>query len=192
MLLVHPVPPVGCDRSPAHNWRRTCTEITPADTGRPPGQLGSMPILTVRHVTIYRYKQPVSFGEHRIMFRPRDSYDQRLIEAALDIAPEPSDLRWIHDVFGNCVAIARFGRSRPGAALRQHHPPRSFAGQRARFPHRRARADISVHLRRRGDARSAALDRAAISRPRSRASTAGRASSCAATGATDTRELLAP
>jgi transglutaminase-like putative cysteine protease len=32
-----------------------------------------------------------------------------LIEAALDIAPEPSDLRWIHDVFGNCVAIARFG-----------------------------------------------------------------------------------
>jgi transglutaminase-like putative cysteine protease len=68
-----------------------------------------MPILTVRHVTTYRYKQPVSFGEHRIMFRPRDSYDQRLIEAALDIAPEPSDLRWIHDVFGNCVAIARFG-----------------------------------------------------------------------------------
>ncbi len=68
-----------------------------------------MPVLTVRHVTTYRYKQPVSLGEHRILFRPRDSYDQRLIEAALEIAPEPSDLRWIHDVFGNCVAIARFG-----------------------------------------------------------------------------------
>jgi transglutaminase-like putative cysteine protease len=68
-----------------------------------------MPVLNVRHVTTYRYKQPVSFGEHRIMFRPRDSYDQRLIEAAIEITPEPSDLRWIHDVFGNCVAIARFG-----------------------------------------------------------------------------------
>ena len=68
-----------------------------------------MPILNVRHVTTYRYKQPVSFGEHRILFRPRDSYDQRLIAASIEIAPEPSDLRWIHDVFGNCVAIARFG-----------------------------------------------------------------------------------
>jgi transglutaminase-like putative cysteine protease len=68
-----------------------------------------MPILNVRHVTTYRYKQPVFLGEHRIMFRPRDSHDQRLIAAALEITPEPADLRWIHDVFGNCVAIARFG-----------------------------------------------------------------------------------
>ncbi len=69
-----------------------------------------MPVLNVHHVTTYRYKRPVSLGEHRIMFRPRDSYDQRLIEAAIAITPEPSDLRWIHDVFGNCVAIARFSR----------------------------------------------------------------------------------
>src|SRR5580693_836961 len=67
-----------------------------------------MKILTVRHVTTYRYRQPVSFGEHRMMLRPRDSYDQRLIEATLKIDPEPSELHWMHDVFGNCVAIARF------------------------------------------------------------------------------------
>ena len=67
-----------------------------------------MKILTVRHVTTYRYKQPVSFGEHRMMLRPRDSYDQRLIEARLRIDPEPSELNWMHDPFGNCVAIARF------------------------------------------------------------------------------------
>jgi transglutaminase-like putative cysteine protease len=67
-----------------------------------------MKILTVRHVTTYRYKQPVSFGEHRMMLRPRDSYDQRLIESTLTIAPEPSQLHWTHDAFGNCVAIARF------------------------------------------------------------------------------------
>lgn len=67
-----------------------------------------MPILSVRHVTTYRYRQPVGFGEHRIMFRPRDSYDQRLIAATLTITPEPTSLRWLHDVFGNCVAVASF------------------------------------------------------------------------------------
>ena len=53
-----------------------------------------MTIFSVRHVTTYCYRQPVSFGEHRMMFRPRDSYDQRLIEAKLSITPdEPSEKR---------------------------------------------------------------------------------------------------
>ncbi len=69
-----------------------------------------MPLLTVRHVTTYRYKQPVAFGEHRGMFRPRDSYDQRLIHAELKITPEPHSLHWMHDVFGNCVVVARFAK----------------------------------------------------------------------------------
>jgi len=67
-----------------------------------------MPLLTIRHVTEYSYRQPVSFGEHRIMMRPRESFDQRLIHAQLDITPQPSELRWLHDVFGNSVAIALF------------------------------------------------------------------------------------
>jgi len=67
-----------------------------------------MPILTVRHVTTYRYKQPVFFGEHRMMLRPRDSHDQKLLDAQLVITPEPTDIWWVHDVFGNCVAIGRF------------------------------------------------------------------------------------
>jgi transglutaminase-like putative cysteine protease len=67
-----------------------------------------MAVLLVRHVTTYRYKQPVAFGEHRMMFRPRDSYDQRLIDARLSIQPHPAQLRWLHDAFGNCVAIAKF------------------------------------------------------------------------------------
>ena len=69
-----------------------------------------MPLLSVRHRTTYRYRQPVAFGEHRIMFRPRDGHDQRLISAEVAIDPEPANLRWIHDVFGNCVALARFDR----------------------------------------------------------------------------------
>ena len=67
-----------------------------------------MRLLTVHHLTTYRYKQPVAFGEHRMMLRPRDSYDQRLIDTRLVITPEPIELRWVHDVFGNCVALARF------------------------------------------------------------------------------------
>ncbi len=69
-----------------------------------------MPFLTLSHVTRYTYRHPVAFGEHRIMVRPRESYDQHLIAADLTITPEPSDLRWLQDVFGNSVAIATFDR----------------------------------------------------------------------------------
>jgi transglutaminase-like putative cysteine protease len=68
-----------------------------------------MTVLSVRHTTTYRYRQPVSFGEHRMMLRPRDSFDQKLLESRLLVTPEPSELRWMLDVFGNCVAIAQFG-----------------------------------------------------------------------------------
>ena len=67
-----------------------------------------MTLLSVRHVTTYRYKRAVSFGEHRMMFRPRDSYDQKLLEARLQVTPEASSVRWVHDAFGNCVTIAEF------------------------------------------------------------------------------------
>src|SRR5665213_1889919 len=40
----------------------------------------AMRILSVRHITTYRYKQPVGFGEHRMMLCPRDDHDQRLLE----------------------------------------------------------------------------------------------------------------
>jgi transglutaminase-like putative cysteine protease len=66
------------------------------------------PMLTVRHVTTYRYRQPVAFGEHRMMLRPREGHDQRLLDTALVITPTPERVRWAHDVFGNSVAIARF------------------------------------------------------------------------------------
>src|SRR6185437_16188288 len=67
-----------------------------------------MPLVSIRHLTAYRYRNPVALGEHRMMLRPLESYDQRLISAELSITPEPSVLRNVHDVFGNCVSIARF------------------------------------------------------------------------------------
>ena len=67
-----------------------------------------MSLLTVRHVTTYRYSEPVKFGEHRMMFRPRESHDLRLLRSSLEITPNPQRLRWLHDVFDNSVAVATF------------------------------------------------------------------------------------
>jgi transglutaminase-like putative cysteine protease len=67
----------------------------------------SMKILTVHHATTYRYAHPVGFGQHRLMLRPRDSHDLRLIEADLTLSP-PGQVRWVHDVFGNSVALVDF------------------------------------------------------------------------------------
>jgi transglutaminase-like putative cysteine protease len=84
-------------------------------------------IVALKHLTDYRYAQPVALGEHRIMARPRESYDQRLLDATLDITPPPAELRWLHDVFGNAVAVARFARRsrelRIESTFRLEHSP---------------------------------------------------------------------
>jgi transglutaminase-like putative cysteine protease len=73
-----------------------------------------MAILRVRHTTRYDYRVPVELGEHRLMMRPRDSHDLRLLDTQLTIDPATSALRWIHDVFGNSIALVSF----QGAAQR--------------------------------------------------------------------------
>src|SRR5262245_15028836 len=69
-----------------------------------------MTILNVRHKTTYSYKEPVTFGDHRLMSRPRDSHDLRLIDTTLTITPPASNTRWMHDVFGNSIAILSFAQ----------------------------------------------------------------------------------
>jgi transglutaminase-like putative cysteine protease len=86
-----------------------------------------MTILNVRHKTTYTYKQPVTFGDHRLMSRPRDSHDLRLIDTTLTITPPASNIRWLHDVFGNSIAIASFTESAAqlvfeSAFRAQHYP----------------------------------------------------------------------
>jgi transglutaminase-like putative cysteine protease len=70
-----------------------------------------MTTLEIRHLTIYRYRKPVRFGEHRVMVRPRESFDQRVISHELVIDPIPNRLRYVQDVFGNSVGIVDFDRS---------------------------------------------------------------------------------
>src|SRR5471030_1919213 len=67
-----------------------------------------MPVLTIRHKTEYSYAKPVAFGKHRVMLRPRDGHDLRVIDLRMVIDPKPVSLRWIHDLFGNSVGIAKF------------------------------------------------------------------------------------
>jgi transglutaminase-like putative cysteine protease len=64
--------------------------------------------LEIVHSTRYDYAEPVKLGDYRLMFRPRDSHDLRLLSTNLVIEPA-AQVRWIYDPFGNSIAIASFG-----------------------------------------------------------------------------------
>lgn len=70
--------------------------------------------LKIHHRTAYRYRRPVLFGPHRLMVRPRDGHDLRVVESTLTLSP-PAEVRWTYDVFGNSIATAHFAG--PAAAL---------------------------------------------------------------------------
>ena len=93
-----------------------------------------MPILSVRHLTRYRYRKPVAFGEHRMMLRPQEGFDQRLLAYDLDVSPTPSTLRHIQDAFGNGVTLATFGRKARALEVEVRftvdHRPASLADRR--------------------------------------------------------------
>lgn len=67
----------------------------------------TMKRLRIFHRTVYRYSREVAFGPHRLVFRPRDSHDLRIVDTKLLIRPAAT-LHWQHDAFGNSVAIATF------------------------------------------------------------------------------------
>jgi transglutaminase-like putative cysteine protease len=75
----------------------------------------SLNLLTVQHTTIYRYRRPVTFGPHRLMLRPRDGHDLRLVATKLDISPAGTS-KWVYDVLGNSVTIVSF--TEPASELR--------------------------------------------------------------------------
>ena len=63
--------------------------------------------LTIQHKTTYRYNRPVQLGAHRLMLRPRESRELRLLSSLLTVTPQ-AVMTWAHDVFGNAVATATF------------------------------------------------------------------------------------
>jgi transglutaminase-like putative cysteine protease len=92
-----------------------------------------MKLLTVRHATTYRYSAPVAFGQHRLMLRPRDSHDLRLVGAELALSP-PGKMRWLHDVFSNSVALVDFETPAAELSIVSTLSIERYANQRLDFP----------------------------------------------------------
>jgi hypothetical protein len=56
-----------------------------------------MTVLKIRHRTTYRYREPVRLGAHRMMLRPRESRDVRLLSSMLEMTPAAS-ISWTAQV----------------------------------------------------------------------------------------------
>ncbi len=63
--------------------------------------------LRVHHRTTYRYRELVSLRPHRLMLRPRESRELRLLSMQLIVEPQAT-ITWAGDVAGNMVATAAF------------------------------------------------------------------------------------
>lgn len=71
--------------------------------------------IRITHNTEYHYSEPVRFGSHRVLMRPREGHDVQIADAHFDIQPTAS-VRWLRDIEGNSVAILDFAE--PAACLR--------------------------------------------------------------------------
>jgi transglutaminase-like putative cysteine protease len=63
--------------------------------------------LRISHRTTYRYNRPVSLSPHRLMLRPRESRELRLVSMNLTITPN-ARVTWARDVSDNWVATVDF------------------------------------------------------------------------------------
>jgi transglutaminase-like putative cysteine protease len=66
-----------------------------------------MTYLHITHRTEYQYRKPVTLGPHRLVLRPREARELRLISSSIKMSP-PAQLNWAQDVFGNYIATANF------------------------------------------------------------------------------------
>ncbi|MGI0483797.1 transglutaminase family protein [Pantanalinema rosaneae CENA516] len=71
-------------------------------------------IYELEHTTTYRYRNPVTFGEHRAIFLPSVGFVGRLLTYSLE-TNIPSKVRWMMDTLSNNVALIEF--SQPASEL---------------------------------------------------------------------------
>jgi len=98
-------------------------------------------MLSISHTTRYSYDRPVAFGPHRLLLRPRDGHDLRVLEAHLAISP-PATLRWHFDTFGNSVAHAIFAEQSDSLEVRSDLLIKQYANKPALGQHYRAQARL--------------------------------------------------
>ena len=101
-------PPRRCLKA-GYEWRRMYSAPRRTNAGFPNGKAMELPLITlqIRHKTTYRYRQPVTLGPHRLMLRPRESRELRLISSDVAVTPATA-LTWAYDVSGNAVATVAF------------------------------------------------------------------------------------
>ncbi len=58
------------------------------------------------HTTSYRYAEPVSYGLHRLVVRPREGHDIHVEQLMLNVQPD-AHVTWHRDLYGNSIAIAQ-------------------------------------------------------------------------------------
>ncbi len=71
--------------------------------------------IRILHNTEYHYSEPVRFGPHRILMRPREGHDVLIVAGRVEIEPK-AEVRWLRDIEGNSVAVLTFAE--PGSKLR--------------------------------------------------------------------------
>jgi transglutaminase-like putative cysteine protease len=73
--------------------------------------------IRIEHTTIYRYVEPVTFGQHRLVLRPREGHDVQIEKQNLVISPA-AVVSWHRDIFGNSIALASFSASAEALEIR--------------------------------------------------------------------------
>lgn len=63
--------------------------------------------IRITHTTRYEYAEPVGFGIHRLVVRPREGHDIQVERMELRIHPAAA-VTWHRDLFGNSIAMLRF------------------------------------------------------------------------------------
>lgn len=88
-----------CGGKPVHKFQKPLVQSSLVGA--------SLITLRLQHKTTYRYRVTVSLGPHRLMLRPRESHELRLISNDVVVTPAAT-ITWAQDVFGNVVAMASF------------------------------------------------------------------------------------
>jgi transglutaminase-like putative cysteine protease len=69
-----------------------------------------MQLLKISHLTEYGFPAPVELLPHRLLLRPREGHDVRIVSSRLEIVPA-ARVQWHRDVLDNSVAVAHFAAS---------------------------------------------------------------------------------
>jgi len=72
--------------------------------------------LRIRHITSYKYREPVTLLPHKLMIRPRAGHDIHFQSSSLEISPSHS-VKWHRDIYGNSVAVMTFHEPSPQLSI---------------------------------------------------------------------------